>query len=79
MYFADGKGTAFMSSYNCKDVELTDAIPDDIEPALNVPGKAITDVEKVEWTGDSTITADFDGISENDVLLVKWRSCCEAT
>ena len=68
-----------MSSYNCKDVELTDAIPDDIESALNVPGKAIGDVEEVPWTGDPTIVADFNGISHNDKVLVKWSSCCVVT
>lgn len=78
MYFADRKGTAFMSSYNCKDVELrTSSLPDDIEPAVNVPGKA--EIEDIPWTSDETITANFDGIFDTGALLAKWRSCCEYT
>ena len=79
MYFADREGTAFMSSYNCKDVELTanDALPDDIEEAINVPGKSVEVVEAVEWPSDSDIKADFDGIWDKEVLSAKWRTCCE--
>ena len=79
MYFADREGTAFMSSFNCKDVELTanDALPDDIEEAINVPGKSVEVVEAVEWPSDSDIKADFDGIWDKEVLSAKWRTCCE--
>jgi hypothetical protein len=79
MYFADREGTAYMSSYNCKDVELTanDALPNDIEEAINVPGKSVEVVEAVEWPSDSDIKADFDGIWDKGVLSAKWRTCCE--
>ena len=78
MYFADRKGSAFMSSYNCKDVELTTSnLPDDIQPAVNVPGKATSDVDDVEWPDDATIKGNFDGIWDTGKLLAKWRSCCE--
>ncbi len=78
MYFADTRGVAFMSSYNCKDVELTTSdLPQDLSPALNVPGKATNDVEDVKWPSDPTIKGNFDGIWHGDKLLAKWRSCCE--
>ena len=68
-----------MSSYNCKDVELTaiDGLPNDIEEAINVPGKSVEVVEAVEWPSDSDIKADFDGIWDKGVLSAKWRTCCE--
>ena len=83
MYFSDNRGLAKLSSYNCKEVELTDSFPDDIIPAVNVPGKARTEVSGEEneilWVdADSKIKADFDGLYDNDKMLVKWRSCCES-
>ena len=84
MYFTDSRGLAKMSSYNCKDVELTDAYPEDLEPAINVPGKSRTDVEELakagdlSWPNDDTVKADFDGLYDGKKMLVKWRTCCEA-
>lgn len=68
-----------MSSYNCKDVELTStsALPDDIQAAVNVPGKATTDVTDQEWPDEPTIKGNFDGLWDSGKLLAKWRSCCE--
>ena len=78
MYFKDSKGVAVMSSYNCKDVELSSGdLPDDIVPAVNVPGKAIKDVTAVVWANDNLIKGDFDGIWDDKSLLVKWKTCCE--
>lgn len=68
-----------MSSYNCKDVELSSVenLPDDIVPAVNVPGKASKDVTAVVWENDALIKGDFDGIWDDQTLLVKWKTCCE--
>ena len=80
MYFTDSRGLAKMSSYNCKDVELTDAYPDDLEPAVNVPGKSRGDVEELSkagdlsWPNDDTVKADFDGLYDGKKMLVKWRT-----
>ena len=80
MYFSDNRGLAKLSSYNCKEVELTDSFPDDIIYAVNVPGKSRTEVNENEivWSEDDKIKADFDGLYDNDKMLVKWRSCCES-
>ena len=59
------------------DVELTSTLPDDIEDAINVPGKAILDVNDVEWPNDPDVKANFDGIWDKGVLSAKWRTCCE--
>ena len=80
VYFRDGEGQAVLSSYNCKEVELVDGpIPDDVNDnkAMAVAGLAKTELTEVIWPTDDTIKADFDGIYENNKLLVKWRSCCE--
>ena len=86
MYFADTKSDptkrAFMSSYNCKDVELTGNVPEDAfndGAAINVPGISIEDVVEVEWTvANSEVKADFHGIYDKGVLSAKWSPCCEA-
>ena len=87
MYFADRKSDpqkqAFMSSYNCKDVELTgNDLPNDIEDggaALNVPGKSIETVVDGMWpVASSEVTANFEGIYDKGVLSAKWSPCCEA-
>ena len=82
MYFSDNRGLAKLSSYNCKEVELTDSFPDDIVPAVNVPGKARTEVSgeenEIVWGDDDKIKADLDGLYDNKDMLVKWRSCCES-
>lgn len=77
MYFRDSRGTAILSSYNCKDVELTDALPADIQPAVNVPGIASTAVTDVTWPADTTIKGDFKGLYDGTVLLVQWQTCCD--
>ncbi len=38
MYFKDRKDRAIMSSYNCLNVDLAEALPDDILEAESVPG-----------------------------------------
>lgn len=78
MYFSDNRGLAKLSSYNCKDVELTDTVPSDIVPAVNVPGLARLDVpEDITWPEDDTVRGDFDGLYDGNKMLVKWRTCCE--
>jgi hypothetical protein len=78
MYFKDNGGKAVMSSYNCKDIELTKEVPDDILTALSVPGFARSEIKDgVVWTTDDQIKGDFDGIWEGDNILVQWKACCE--
>ena len=53
VYFRGMDGKTLFSSVDGTNMRLTnETLPDDITPAVTVPGKTRADVQNVPWTGE---------------------------